>query len=67
MDLEDTTVGKDEFEEFMADQIEEIKRFRQELEDELGRSISIDEAARRWIKEYADRFRQTYKQEKRAS
>ena len=60
-------MGNSEFEDFMSDQIEEIKQFRRELEDELGRDVSIDEAARRWIEQYAQRFRDTYKQEKKAS
>lgn len=60
-------MGNSEFEDFMSDQIDEIKEFRQELERELGRDVSIDEAARRWIEEYAQRFRETYKQEKKAS
>lgn len=60
-------MGNSEFEDFMSDQIEEIKQFRRELEDELGRDVSIDEAARRWIEQYAQRFRDAYKQEKKAS
>lgn len=60
-------MGEDEFEEFMSEQIQEIKSFREELEEELGRNVSIDEAARRWIKQYAERFRDRFKQEKKAS
>jgi hypothetical protein len=57
-------VGDREFEEFMSEQIEEIRSFRQQLEEEEGREVGIDEAARRWIKQYAERYREAYKQEK---
>jgi len=57
-------LGKSEFENYMANQIQRIRRFRRDLEQELGREVSVDEAARRWIQEYAEKFRETYKQQK---
>lgn len=60
-------MSDEDFEQFMSEQINQIRSFRQELEDELGREVEIDEAARRWIKQYAERFRRTYNTEKQAS
>lgn len=51
---------EEDFETFMADQIKQIRSYRKELERNLNRDVSVDEAARRWIQEYADQFRHKY-------
>lgn len=57
-------MGKNEFENYMSNQIQRIRSFHRELERELGREVSVDEAARRWIQEYAETFHDQYKKQK---
>ena len=55
---------ENDFETFMSEQIQQIRSFRQQLQKDLDREVSVDEAARRWIQEYAEQFRQKYKKQK---
>ncbi|MFB6355960.1 MAG: hypothetical protein ABEJ65_05540 [bacterium] len=55
------------FKQFMSEQVEEIREFRSQLEEERGEEVTIDEAARVWIQRYADQFRDKYQQSKQAS
>lgn len=47
-------MDNEEFEEYISKQIDQIKTYRDDLERELGRDVGLDEAARRWIKEFAE-------------
>jgi hypothetical protein len=44
----------------MGKQIEQIRDFKRELEESEGCEFSLEEAARRWIKKYAQRFRDEF-------
>lgn len=41
-------------------QREEISRYRERLSARLGRSVSLDEAARAWIPEFASQWRREF-------
>lgn len=48
------------FETFMEDQIDRVKSFRRKLEEERGHKVSLEEAARAWIRRHAEEFRRLY-------
>lgn len=50
------------FETFMEDQVVRIKAFRRELEEEWGREVDLEEAARAWIRRHAEEFRELYEE-----
>jgi hypothetical protein len=56
---------RQDFESFMKSQIQEIRQFKNSLEEALGREIETETAARAWIKEYAPRFRNEFEQRQR--
>lgn len=51
------------FGDYMGEQISRILEFKERLEKEKGRSISLDEAARHWVRQYAERFREYYSEQ----
>jgi len=55
-------VSNASFETFMEEQILRIKTFRRRLEEERGRDVGLEEAARAWIQRHAEKFRRLYEE-----
>lgn len=49
-----------EFNNYMNDQIERIEDYKQKLEEKHDREFTLEEAARRWVQDYAEHFRKKY-------
>jgi len=60
---ENDGMSEDHFEEYMSKQVDRIKQYREHLKQELGREVSVNEAARRWIQEYAEQFQETHREQ----
>jgi len=56
-----------DFDQYMGEQIKEIREFKRELENRNGREYTLEEAAREWVKKYAKRFRDRYVEEQNLS
>lgn len=53
-------MSEESFVEYMGEQIERIREFKAELKEERGESLTLEEAARAWVKKYADAFREDF-------
>ncbi|MFB6345829.1 MAG: hypothetical protein ABEK50_08675 [bacterium] len=55
------------FDDFMGRQIERIEQYKQRLEKERGESLTLDEAARNWVRQQAESFRENYTESRGSS
>lgn len=51
---------KQEFQQHMRNQVKEIMMYREKLANRYRRDISRNEAAHRWIREFAEEFNAEY-------
>lgn len=51
------------FGEYMGEQVSRIRDFKRRLEEKRGESLSLEEAARAWVRRYAETFRRDYRED----
>ncbi len=54
------SVTKQEFQSYMRNQVKEIGSYREKLATRYARQISRNEAASKWIREFAEDFNAEY-------